>query len=155
MASHSLFGGHRKQKENDYISPCNVHLQKRCDGYYEDQAWPQDWPVGTTYYTAGHGGTQGRDMANLGANFRANVGTAMIAAALAAGMAGSQALAADVSLAPGKPAGVREAARHGPSLLLIGGAAAVAVVGIVIATQSSSNSVCGAACSAVTPSTAT
>jgi len=51
-------------------------------------------------------------MANLGANFRANVGTAMIAAALAAVMAGSQALAADGSLAPGKPAGIREAARE-------------------------------------------
>ena len=63
----------------------------------------------------------------------------MIAVAVAAAMAGSQALAADGSLAPGKPAGVREAARHSPNLLLIGGAAAVAVVGIVVATQSSSN----------------
>jgi hypothetical protein len=89
------------------------------------------------------------------ANFQANFRNAMIAVALAVAMAGSQALAADGSLAPGKPAGLHEAQRHSPSLLLIGGAAAVAVVGIVIATQSSNNSVCGAACSAVTPSTAT
>ena len=89
------------------------------------------------------------------ANFQANFRNAMIAVALAAAMAGSQALAADGSLAPGKPAGLHEAQRHGPSLLLIGGAAAVAVVGIVIATQSSNNSVCGAACSNVTPSTTT
>ena len=89
------------------------------------------------------------------ANFQANFRNAMIAVALAAAMVGSQALAADGSLAPGKPAGLHEAQRHSPSLLLIGGAAAVAVVGIVIATQSSSNSVCGAACSIVTPSTTT
>jgi len=72
----------------------------------------------------------------------------MIAAIAAAAMAGSQALAADVSLAPGKPAGVREAARHSPSLWLIGGAAVAAVVGVVIATQSSSYTPCGAGCTA-------
>ena len=79
----------------------------------------------------------------------------MIAAAAAAAMIGSQALAADVSLAPGKPAGVREAARHSPSLWLIGGAAAVAVVAIVVATQSSSNAACGTACNAPASSTST
>jgi hypothetical protein len=84
-------------------------------------------------------------------NFR----TAMIAAVAAAAMVGSQALAADVSLAPGKPAGVREAARHSPSLWLIGGAAVAAIVGVVIATQSSSYTPCGAGCAVVTPTTTT
>jgi hypothetical protein len=77
---------------------------------------------------------------------------ALIVAVASAAMVGSQAVAADLSLAPGKRAGVREAQRS-PSLWLIGGAAAVAVVGIVIATQSSSNAVCGTACNP--PSTAT
>ena len=105
--------------------------------------------MGTTFYMAGHGEFQGMDMANFRANFR----TALIAVALAAATAGSQALAADGSLAPGKPAGLHEAQRHSPSLLLIGGAALVAVVGVVVATQSSSSASCGSACTAVTPST--
>jgi hypothetical protein len=79
-------------------------------------------------------------------NFR----TAMIGLAAAAAMVGSQALAADGSLAPGKPAGVKEAARHSPNLLLIGGAAAIAVGAVVIATQNSDNAVCGTACTAPT-----
>ena len=74
-------------------------------------------------------------------NFR----KAVIVAVASAVLVGSQAVAADLSLAPGKPAGVREAQRS-PSLWLIGGAAAVAVVGIVIATQSSNDAVCGTAC---------
>jgi hypothetical protein len=78
----------------------------------------------------------------------------MVAAAAVAALMASQALAAEGSLAPGKPAGVREALRHSPSLLLIGGAAVVAVVGVVIATQSSDYQPCGAACAA-TPSTST
>ena len=85
------------------------------------------------------------------ANFR----TAMMAVAVAAAMTGSQALAADLSLAPGKPAGVH-AAQHSPNLLWIGLGVTVAVVAIVVATQSSSsNAVCGAACVAPTISTST
>jgi hypothetical protein len=77
------------------------------------------------------------------ANFR----TATVALALAATMAGTQAMAADGALAPGKPAGVTQARlrHHGPNLLLIGGAAALAVVGIVVGTLNSNNSVCGVA----------
>jgi hypothetical protein len=77
---------------------------------------------------------------------------ALIVTAMSAALAGSQALAADISLAPGKPAGVREAQRS-PSLWLIGGAAAVAVIAVVIATQTSDDATCGAACNP--PSTTT
>ncbi|HSS14023.1 MAG TPA: hypothetical protein VLL04_09025, partial [Rhizomicrobium sp.] len=66
-------------------------------------------------------------------NFR----TAMIGLVAVAAMMGSQAMAADGSLAPGKPAGVKEAARHRTNLLLIGGAAAIAVGAVIVATQSS------------------
>jgi len=74
-------------------------------------------------------------------NFR----MAMIAMATAAAMAGSQAMAADVTLAPGKPAGVSQARHGSPSLLLIGGGVLVAVGAVVFATMSSSNAVCGPA----------
>jgi hypothetical protein len=95
---------------------------------------------------AAGGGIWGTDMRN----FR----KAMVAAAVAAAMTGSQALAADVSLAPGKPAGVHQAQNGSPSLLLIGIAAAVVVAAVVVATQSSDNVACGAACSTpVTTST--
>jgi hypothetical protein len=90
-------------------------------------------------------GLQGKQMAN----FR----TAMIAMAAAAAMVGSQAMAADISLAPGKPAGVHEAQHGSPSLWVIGGVAAAIVVGVVIATASSSNAVCGAAQGCVAPNT--
>jgi hypothetical protein len=84
------------------------------------------------------------------ANFR----TAMMAVMAAAAMTGSQALAADLSLSPGKPAGVRQAQHGHPNLLLIGAGVTAAVVGIVIATQSSSDAACGAACTVTTsPST--
>jgi hypothetical protein len=80
-----------------------------------------------------------------------NIRTAMIAAVAAAAMVGSQALAGDVTLAPGKPAGVLQAQRHhGPNLWLIGGAAVVAVVAVVVATQSNSYTPCGTACSSPT-----
>jgi hypothetical protein len=95
-------------------------------------------------------GLQGKQMAN----FR----TGMIAVAVVAAMAGPQAMAADGALTPGKPAGISQARlHHSPNLLLIGGAAAVAVVGIVVATMSSSNAVCGAAqgCNPITSSTST
>ena len=75
--------------------------------------------------------------------------TAMIAMAAATAIAGSQALAADGSLAPGKPAGVHQAARS-PNLLLIGGAALVAVAGIAIAVSQSNDAQCGTACTAPT-----
>jgi spore maturation protein SpmA len=84
-------------------------------------------------------------------NFKAT----MIGLAAAAAMVGTQALAAEGSLAPGKPAGIKEAARHSPNLLLIGGAAAIAVVGIVVAVQSSDNAACGSACTVTTATTTT
>ena len=75
-----------------------------------------------------------------------NFKTAMIGLAAVAAMMGSSALAAEDALAPGKPAGIKEAARHSPNLLLIGGAAVVAVVAVVVATQSDDHAVCGTAC---------
>ena len=69
----------------------------------------------------------------------------MIAVSVAAAMAGSQALAADGTLAPGKPAGVHQAARS-PRLWVIGGAALVAVAAIGVAVANSNNAQCGAAC---------
>ena len=74
-------------------------------------------------------------------NFR----KAMTAMVVVAAMAGSQALAADGALAPGKPAGVHEARMGGPNLLLIGGAAVIAVVGIAVAISGSSSAACDAA----------
>ena len=66
----------------------------------------------------------------------------------ATALLGTQALAADVSLAPGKPAGTKEAQRRArsPNLLLIGGAAAIAIGAVVIATSQDDNSTCGTAC---------
>lgn len=84
-----------------------------------------------------------------------NFKTAMMAVAVAAAMTGSQALAADLSLSPGKPAGVRQAQHGHPNLLLIGAGVTVAVVGIVVATQSSSNAACGSACTVTTSPAAT
>jgi len=72
--------------------------------------------------------------------------------AVAAAMAGSSALAADGALAPGKPAGVHEAARS-PRLWVIGAAAAAAVVGIVIAVNSGNDAACGTACNPPTTGT--
>jgi hypothetical protein len=78
----------------------------------------------------------------------------MIALAMAGALAGGQAVAAEVSaLAPGKPAGVLEAQHHGPSLLLIAGAATLVVIGVVIATQSSNNAVCSTCTAATATST--
>ena len=85
-----------------------------------------------------------------------NFHKAMTAMVVMAAMAGSQALAADGALAPGKPAGVHEARRGGPNLLLIGGAAVIAVVGIAVAISGSSSAACDAAhCPTTTPSTST
>jgi len=84
-----------------------------------------------------------------------NLRKAMTAMFVVAAMAGSQALAADGSLAPGKPAGVHVAQRS-PNLLLISGAALIAVVGIAIAVSGSDNAACDAAhCPTTTPSTST
>jgi hypothetical protein len=86
------------------------------------------------------------------ANFR----TAMTAMAVAVALTGSQAVAADLSLAPGKPAGVRQAQHGSPSLLLVGLGVAAAVAAIVIATQSDSAAVCSATnCPPATSTTAT
>ena len=84
-----------------------------------------------------------------------NFKTAMIGLVAVAAMMGTQALAADLSLAPGKPAGTKEAQRRGsPNLLLIGGAAAVAVAAVVIATQQDDNAApCGSACNPPTTTT--
>ena len=85
-------------------------------------------------------------------NFR----TALIGLAAVAAMVGTQALAADVSLAPGKPAGVKEAQRRGrPNLLLIGGAAAVAIAAVAVAVSQDDNAGCGAACNPPTTTTTT
>lgn len=84
-----------------------------------------------------------------------NLRKAMTAMVVVSAMVGSQALAADGSLAPGKPAGVHEAQRS-PNLLLIGGAAAIAVVGIAIAVSGSDSAGCDAThCPTTTPSTST
>ena len=66
----------------------------------------------------------------------------------AAALVGTQALAADVSLAPGKPAGTKEAQRRArsPNLLLIGGAAAIAVAAVAVAVSQDDDATCGSAC---------
>ena len=92
------------------------------------------WPSGTGFYTAagmkfGAGLLRGTTMTN----FR----MAALAIAIAAAMTGTEALAADGALAPGKPAGVQEAQHHGPSLWLIGGVTVAVVAGIVRLTRSS------------------
>ena len=85
------------------------------------------------------------------ANFRA-----MIAVAAAVAFAGSQAVAADGTLAAGKPAGVQQAARHSPNMLLIGGAAALVAGGVGLAIAlSGSNSQCTTACNNTAVSTGT
>lgn len=87
-------------------------------------------------------------------NFRMAV-TGLVAAAA---LAGSQALAAgaNMPLAPGKPAGVQQALRHGPNLLLIGGVAALVVAGVVVALVNSSNGSCSATnCPTTTSSSST
>jgi len=73
-------------------------------------------------------------------NIRTGIGTLLVAAI------GSSHAQADGVLPSGKPAGVREAARHVPNLMLIGGAAAVAVAGVAIAIAQSNNTSCGSAC---------
>jgi len=76
-----------------------------------------------------------------------------VAAAVA--FAGSQAVAADGTLAPGKPAGVEQAARH-PNLLWIGGAAALVAGGVGLAIAlSGSNTQCTTACNNTVVSTVT
>ena len=77
-------------------------------------------------------------------NAMTNFRMAAIAFVAAAAMTGSQALAADGALVPGKPAGVQQAQHHGPSLLLIGGVTAAVVAGIAIAAANSGGSSCSA-----------
>jgi len=75
-------------------------------------------------------------------NFR----KAIIAIAVTGAMAGSQALAGEGTLVPGKPAGVHEAAARSPRLWVIGGAALVVVAAVGIAVSQSNDAQCGAAC---------
>ncbi|HVW75430.1 MAG TPA: hypothetical protein VHC39_17460 [Rhizomicrobium sp.] len=81
--------------------------------------------------------------------------TAAMAIAVAAAMTGTQALAADGALAPGKPAGVQQAQRHSHNLLLIGGAAAVVVAGVAVAAANSGGGSCSAANCPTTAATST
>ena len=58
----------------------------------------------------------------------------------AAALVGTQALAADVSLAPGKPAGVRQADIEAGGVLLVAGIVAVAAMIAVVASTTQGNS---------------
>jgi predicted DNA repair protein MutK len=79
----------------------------------------------------------------------------MIIATVAVAMMGSQALAAEVStLAPGKPAGIQDAQRSSPNLLIALGAAVVIAGAVAIAvSMDDSKGGCGSSCNAPTPST--
>jgi hypothetical protein len=83
----------------------------------------------------------------------AKVKTALVAAAMAAAMTASQAMAADgpLPLVPGKPAGV-QTAQHSSHMLLVLGAATLAVIGVVIAVTTTNNATCDTACT-TTPAT--
>ncbi len=76
-----------------------------------------------------------------------------IAACVMLALTGAQA-EQTAPLAPGKPAGVREAAirHHRFPLLLTVGVAAVVVAGVVVATQQGTSGGCGSACSPTTTS---
>ena len=74
----------------------------------------------------------------------------MTAAAMAALLTGSQAMAADGPLAPGKPGGVQNA-QHSSKLLLIGGAVLVTVIAVAVAVGTTDNQSCTTACT--TPTT--
>jgi hypothetical protein len=82
-------------------------------------------------------------------NFR----TGMVALVTAAAVLGSQALAAELSLAPGKPAGIQQAARHSPNLLVMAGVGALVVGAIAYATSQGKNPPCGSACIPATTTT--
>lgn len=79
---------------------------------------------------------------------------AMTAAVMAAMLTMPHAMAADGTLAPGKPAGVKSAQAAGTTLLLVAGAAIVTVVAVVVANQKGSAPACGSQCVASTTSTA-
>ncbi len=64
--------------------------------------------------------------------------------AVAAALTGSQAFAADGSLAPGKPAGVQQARIHRPNLLLIGAGVTIAVVAVAVGLSSGGTGTCSA-----------
>jgi hypothetical protein len=76
--------------------------------------------------------------------------TAMTAVTMAALLTGSQAMAADQSLAPGKPGGVHTAQRGSSHLLWIGGAVLVTVVAVGIAVATTNNQACTTACAVTT-----
>lgn len=84
----------------------------------------------------------------------ANFTKAMTAVAMAAMLTASGAMAADGTLAAGKPAGVKSAQAAGTSILLVAGAAIVTVVAVVVASQQGSSAQCGTQCNAATTSTA-
>ena len=85
-----------------------------------------------------------------------NLRKAVTAVVVAAVLTGSQALAADGSLAPGKPAGVQQARIHRPNLLLIGAGVTIAVVAVAVGISSGGTGTCSATqCSnaTITPTT--
>jgi hypothetical protein len=82
-------------------------------------------------------------------------GFRMVAVVAAVAMMGTEALAADSTLAPGKPAGVHEALHHGPNLWLIGGVSAVVIAGVAIAATQGSSSCSAANCPTSTSTAST
>ena len=73
-----------------------------------------------------------------------NLRKAFTAVVIVATMASAQAIAAEGSLAPGKPAGVHQAQRS-PSLLLIGAGVTIAVVALAVGLSSGNDASCDAA----------
>ena len=79
----------------------------------------------------------------------------VVAAVTVATMIGTSAFAADMSLAPGKPAGVSSAQDIGKGTLIIaaGAAAVIAAVAIVVSNNQNNSNTSGAANTFATPST--
>jgi hypothetical protein len=73
-----------------------------------------------------------------------NLRKVVSAVVVMATMVGSQGLAADGLLLPGKPAGVQQAQRS-PNLFLIGAGATIALVGLAVALSSGGDATCDAA----------
>jgi hypothetical protein len=80
----------------------------------------------------------------------------MMAAVAAAALTASHAMAAEGTLAPGKPSGVHAAQDMGRTpILLVAGAAVVTVIAVVVANQSGDHPACGSACNPPTTTTTT
>ena len=77
----------------------------------------------------------------------------VVVAIAAVALIGSSAFAADGAMAPGKPAGVRQANEISDGALIIGGAAAAIIVGVAIAVGNNSGDRTPEATSFTTPST--